>query len=170
MSKYIDMCERIFSMEFCKHGVVWPSSVISLHDTVWPFTQVPPPTDKVPRGTYFISFTQHLKVNVNTICIHFITAHVLTHAWYIRGCFIKVSRALQIFSGNLYIVKIVLLMRNWAHVQRFQLEILSINVISGIVYFREIILESSRNVSEINPRTTNHQQKNCINFSTWICT
>ena len=31
---------------------------------------------------------------------------------------------------------------------KFQLEILTINVISGIVYFREIILESSRNVSE----------------------
>ena len=30
---------------------------------------------------------------------------------------------------------------------KFQLEILSINVISGIVYFREIILESSRNIS-----------------------
>ena len=28
----------------------------------------------------------------------------------------------------------------------FQLEILNINVISGIVYFREIILKSSRNV------------------------
>ena len=34
---------------------------------------------------------------------------------------------------------------------KFQLEILTINVISGIVYFREIILESSRNVSETTP-------------------
>ena len=34
----------------------------------------------------------------------------------------------------------------------FQLEILNINVISGIAYFREIILESSRNVSESTPR------------------
>ena len=32
--------------------------------------------------------------------------------------------------------------------RKFQLEILSINVISGIVYFREIILESMRNGSE----------------------
>ena len=31
---------------------------------------------------------------------------------------------------------------------KFQLEILTISVISEIVYFREIILESSRNVSE----------------------
>ena len=31
---------------------------------------------------------------------------------------------------------------------KFQLEILTINVISGIVYFRKIILESSQNVSE----------------------
>ena len=34
---------------------------------------------------------------------------------------------------------------------KFQLEILTINVISGIVYFRKIILESSRNVSETTP-------------------
>ena len=35
---------------------------------------------------------------------------------------------------------------------KFQLEILTIkNVISGVVYFREIILESSRNVSETLP-------------------
>ena len=35
---------------------------------------------------------------------------------------------------------------------KFQLEILIINVISGVVYFREIILESSRNVSETTPQ------------------
>ena len=34
---------------------------------------------------------------------------------------------------------------------KFQLEILTINVISDIVYFREIILESSRNISETTP-------------------
>ena len=34
---------------------------------------------------------------------------------------------------------------------KFQFEILTINVISSIVYFREIILESSRNVSETTP-------------------
>ena len=35
---------------------------------------------------------------------------------------------------------------------KFQLEILTIHVITGIVYFREIILESSRDVSETAPR------------------
>ena len=34
---------------------------------------------------------------------------------------------------------------------KFQLEILTVNVTSHIVYFREIILESSRNVSETAP-------------------
>ena len=33
----------------------------------------------------------------------------------------------------------------------FQIEILTINVISGVVYFRENILGSSRNVSETAP-------------------
>ena len=38
----------------------------------------------------------------------------------------------------------------WAHVQvSFQLEILRINVISSILDFRKIILESARNVSEV---------------------
>ena len=37
---------------------------------------------------------------------------------------------------------------------KFQLEILTINVISGTVYFREIILASSPNVSETTPRFT----------------
>ena len=35
---------------------------------------------------------------------------------------------------------------------KFQLEILTINVISGIVYFCEISLESLLNVSETTPR------------------
>ena len=34
---------------------------------------------------------------------------------------------------------------------KFQLEILTINVISDTVYFRDIILESSRNVRETTP-------------------
>ena len=38
---------------------------------------------------------------------------------------------------------------------KFQLEILTINVISDIVYFHEIILESSQNVSETTPRCGN---------------
>ena len=35
---------------------------------------------------------------------------------------------------------------------KFQFEIVSINVIPGIVYFRAIISESSRNVGETTPR------------------
>ena len=34
---------------------------------------------------------------------------------------------------------------------KFQFEILAINMISGIVYFREIILESSWNISDTTP-------------------
>ena len=34
---------------------------------------------------------------------------------------------------------------------KFQFEILIMNVIPGIVYFREIILESCQNVSETTP-------------------
>ena len=34
---------------------------------------------------------------------------------------------------------------------KFQLEILTINVISGVVYFREIILASSQKVCETTP-------------------
>ena len=68
------------------------------------------------------------------------------------GCYTNMSRALKIC-----VLPIVLLIRIsslnfvrvpkgmlWAHVQKFQLAILSVNVISGIVYFREIILESSQ--------------------------
>ena len=39
---------------------------------------------------------------------------------------------------------------------KFQLEIRHANVIFGIVYFREIILESSWNVSETTPSTHNN--------------
>ena len=34
---------------------------------------------------------------------------------------------------------------------KFQFDILTINVISSVLYFRDIILESSRNVSETTP-------------------
>ena len=39
----------------------------------------------------------------------------------------------------------------WEYVKNFQFEILTINVISGIIYFREIVLESWRNVNETTP-------------------
>ena len=54
----------------------------------------------------------------------------------------------KIFSLNLSIAKIAIPMR----ISNFyQLEIITMNVISGIIYFREFILESSRNFSETPP-------------------
>ena len=49
--------------------------------------------------------------------------------------------------SSLYVPKTMLLSTR----TKFQLEIPTINVFSGIVYFREIIIESSRNVSETIP-------------------
>ena len=70
----------------------------------------------------------------------------------------------KIFSWKLYITQIIFLMRisnlNFVRVPKshavgtctkFQLEILSITVISGIIYFHDIILKSSRNASETTP-------------------
>ena len=48
---------------------------------------------------------------------------------------------------------------------KFQLEILTINVISSIVYFREIILESLRNVSET---TSSHLYQGSLAKLAWI--
>ena len=80
------------------------------------------------------------------------------------GCFTNVSRALQdILSKFVYCrnrtsyenFKLKLCTCAQSHAlgtrTKFQLEILTINVISGMVYFREIILESSRNVSKTTP-------------------
>ena len=51
---------------------------------------------------------------------------------------------------------------------KFQLEILTINVITSIIYFREIILESSRDVNETTPwpwlRSTLSE---CLLFYLW---
>ena len=69
------------------------------------------------------------------------------------GCFTNVSRALQnLMEWNLKLKLCTCAQSNalGAHTM-FQLEILIINAISGIVYFREIILESLRNVSETTP-------------------
>ena len=41
---------------------------------------------------------------------------------------------------------------------KFQLESFNINAISGFVYFREIIFESSRNVCETTPGFTLHKR------------
>ena len=73
----------------------------------------------------------------------------------------------KIFSWNLCIADIIVLLRisSWNFVRvpkamllgtrtKFQLEIVTIDVISSIVYFREIILESSWNVSETTPSSS----------------
>ena len=80
------------------------------------------------------------------------------------GCFTNVSRALQkIISKFVYCtnstcdenfkLKLCTCAQSLALGTRtnFQIEILTINVISGVVYFRENILGSSRNVSETAP-------------------
>ena len=80
------------------------------------------------------------------------------------GCFTNVSRALQnILSKFVYRrnrtswenFKLKLCMCAQSHAlgthTKFRLEIRTLNVISSIVDFREIILESSRNVSETTP-------------------
>ena len=84
--------------------------------------------------------------------------------WGPGGCFTNVSRAHQnIFSQNLCIAEIVPLMRisNWnlhmcpkqcfGHTYKISAWNYHHQCVSGIVYFREIILESSRNVSETTP-------------------
>ena len=81
------------------------------------------------------------------------------------GCFTNVLRALQdILSKFVYCwystsyekfkLKLCTCAKSIALGTRtkFQLEIFNINVISGIVYFSEIIMESSWNVSETPPR------------------
>ena len=86
--------------------------------------------------------------------------------WESWGCFTNVSRALQdillkfVYCRNRssyenFKLKLCTCAQSMALGTRtkFQLEFLTINVISSIVYFREIILESSRNVWWNNPLT-----------------
>ena len=95
-----------------------------------------------------------------------VICHNFTHDLDNSGvCFTNVSRALQdILLKFVYCInrssyenfklKLCTCAQSIALGTRtkFQFEILAINVISSIVYFREIILESSRNVSETTPR------------------
>ena len=92
------------------------------------------------------------------------------------GCFTNVTRALQnflskfVYCGNSTCYanfKVKLCSCTQSHAlgthTKFQLKIITINVISGIVYFREIILESLRNVSE----TTPDFQVSCRDMTPW---
>ena len=65
------------------------------------------------------------------------------------GCFTKVLRALQNILSKFVYCKNRTSYENFK--LKIQLEILTINVIFGIVYFREIILKSLWNVSETTP-------------------
>ena len=80
------------------------------------------------------------------------------------GCFTNVSRALKnnlskfVYCRNRtsyenFILKLCTCAQSHAlgTCTKFQLEILTIDVISSIVYFREILLKSSRNVRETTP-------------------
>ena len=95
------------------------------------------------------------------------------------GCFTKVSRAIQLIKDILSKVvhcwnacydnfKLKLCTCPcFGHSTKFQLEILTIKVISGIGYFRDIILESSRNVSETTPRSTKVTQNRRTPVTQW---
>ena len=73
--------------------------------------------------------------------------------WYLGGVSLTFRELSKIFSRNLCISEIVLVCQSHALGTRtkFQLEILTTNVISGVVNFHEIILETSRNVFETTP-------------------
>ena len=81
--------------------------------------------------------------------------------WYTGGCLTNVSRALHIhlakmhnarnhIYGENFKLKLCMCTRT-----KFQLEILIWSTISAIHEFRENISESSRNVSETTPRSSN---------------
>ena len=68
----------------------------------------------------------------------------------------KYSFKICVLQKSYFLSDFKLKLRTCAHMgahTKFQLGILTINVISGIVYFHEIILESSWNISETTPWT-----------------
>ena len=87
----------------------------------------------------------------------FIMAFYDNFAWRNRVCSLTFRELSEIFSRNLCIVDIILFMiiasLNMAlgTSTKFQLAILTSNMISDNMYVRKIILESSRNVSETTP-------------------
>ena len=97
-----------------------------------PLTTETTPFEVGPRlpssGGYFTDVSRALQ-NIFSKCVH---------------CIAKIVPVMRIWSWNLYVCQRHALSTR----TKFQLEI---NVISGIVYFRKIILESPRNVSETIP-------------------
>ena len=107
-----------------------------------------------------------LSPDVNCQSRHNFWNSLFKYTIWAGGCFTNVSRALQdILSKVVYCrnrtsyenFKLTLCTCAQSHAlgtrTKFQLEILNANVIFGIVYFRKIILESSRKVSETTPRS-----------------
>ena len=97
-----------------------------------------------------------------------VRCNIVSNLYGTGGCFTKLLTALQsilskfVYCGNnTCYANFKLKLCTCAHSHtlgtrtKFQLEILTINVIFGIVYFRKIILESSRNVSETTPSPKN---------------
>ena len=98
-----------------------------------------------------------------------------------RGCYTNVSRALENILSKFCIGEFILLMEisSWistcvmqSHAlgscTKFQPEIPTINLISGVVYFHETILESSRSVSGTTP-SPKHKQSHSLFFHWLVC-
>ena len=88
------------------------------------------------QGVVSLTFRELSKIFSRNLCVAEIALPMSISSWN----FIRVPKAKAML---------------WART-KFQLEIPTINVITGIVYFREIILESSRNVSETTPWLANN--------------
>ena len=68
------------------------------------------------------------------------------------GCFTDVSRDFQIGLSKMSITEIVQFVRIFGGThEKFQLEIVTMSMISDIIHFHEINFGSSRNASEITP-------------------
>ena len=117
----------------------------------------------------------------NSYGIHSVYQTILASAT--GGCFTNVSRSLQYILSKFSFCRYHTFHENFTLKRtcaqnhalgtgtKFQHEILSINVICGIVYFREIIFESSRNISETTLWTTTLTTlfiANCIKGQKWI--
>ena len=99
------------------------------------------------------------KCQPSCLCVSVLTAGKLPDTWglfhlrfasspkySLEICVLQKSHFLWACISSWNFVRVPLGMRT-----KFQLEIITINVMTGIVYFREIILESSQNVSETTP-------------------
>ena len=93
-----------------------------------------------------------------------LTFHELSKIFSRNLCLAEIVLVMRIWSGNFVRVPKAMLLGTRA---KFQLQILTENVISVVVYFREIILESSRNVSETTPRWTHRPLGKVVMILNW---